>query len=162
MAVHFPEGHEIVRAEEVVEGSRMLTVQGTNTAELFPQLPSDILAVGKLGRRATRTQADQLKIKECRIVYRRAARPGSPPAYAKLATLTPTQYVNPNDAQRRKATKEPGEDAVPDEKKGEAQAEKKQGVPRLDEAVEDVSASEKPEDLTGTALSGKPSRKFPK
>src|SRR5262249_52341266 len=57
MAAHFPEGHEVVRAEEVVEGSRTLKIEGSKTAELAPQLPKDLVKVAKLGRSASRSQA---------------------------------------------------------------------------------------------------------
>ena len=38
MDAHFPEGHEIVRAEEVVEGERTVKLEDSNTAEVAPQL----------------------------------------------------------------------------------------------------------------------------
>jgi hypothetical protein len=135
MAAHFPEGHEIVRAEEVVKGSRTLTIQGTNSAELLPQLPTASLQVGKLGRCATRSQADKLKIEECRIVYRRAAKSASPCAYAEVATLTPAQYVNPNDSERRNTIKRAEEDENPDELKKEAKSDKKKAESTSDEAT---------------------------
>jgi hypothetical protein len=109
MAAHFPEGHEIVRAEEVVEGSRTLTLKGTNTLELTPQLPPDLFKVGTLGRSASRSQADSLKIKECRIVYRRSPHPAPEAEFSDLATLTPTRYVDPNAPDQRKAAESSGE-----------------------------------------------------
>src|SRR4051794_32576794 len=57
MARHFPEGYEIVRAEEVIEGSRTLTVGKTGTTELTPQLAPHLLAVLKVGGSMTRSQA---------------------------------------------------------------------------------------------------------
>lgn len=104
MASHFPEGHEIVRAEEVVEGSRTLKVEGTRTAELAPQLPTELLKVAKLGRTASRSQSDTLDIKECRIIYRRAARPAFAETFAEAPELSPRQYIDPNAAERSKAT----------------------------------------------------------
>jgi hypothetical protein len=106
MDAHFPAGHEIVRAEEVVEGSRTLTLQGTKTAELVPELPNGLFQIGKLGRRASRSQADTLKIKECRIVYHRTPNAVSPVTYTVAATLTPTSYVDPNVLERRKLSAE--------------------------------------------------------
>jgi hypothetical protein len=132
MVAHFPEGHEIVRAEEVVKGSRTLTVQGTNSAELTPHLPAATLIVGKLGRSATRSQADNVKIEECRIVYRKASRPGSPSTYAPLATLTPTKYVNPNDSEHQSVSKHAADDDCVDEPKQEAKSEKKKADTELD------------------------------
>lgn len=115
MAAHFPEGHEIVRAEEVVKGSRTMTYQGTNGAELMPHLPAADLVLGKLGRRTTRSQADKVKIEECRIVYRKASRPGSPSAYAALSTLTPTKYVSPTDSEHEGISKKATDDDRLDE-----------------------------------------------
>lgn len=99
MKTHFPEGHEIVRAEEVVEGTRTLTVQGTNTAEVLPALPTALLSVGRLRRSSSRSQADRLKLKECRIIYRRVGPPDEPGVYAPVATLTPTRYRDPNESE---------------------------------------------------------------
>lgn len=100
MKDHFPDGHEIVRAEEVVEGTRTLTVQGTSTAGVLPVLPATVL---QLGRSSCRSQADKMTLKECRIVYRRAGRAVGPVVYAPTATLKPTRYVDPNDPEHRPA-----------------------------------------------------------
>jgi hypothetical protein len=108
MDSHFPGGHEIVRAEEVVEGSRVLTTQGSNVAELAPQLPVDLLRVAKLGHTNSRSQADSLKIKEARIIYRRSARPVYSESFADQAEVSPTQYIDPNAAERKRS----GEKAV--------------------------------------------------
>ncbi len=100
MKAQFPEGHEVVRAEEVVEGTRTLTTQGSNTAELLPTISTPLLQVGKLGHSSGRTQADRIQIKECRIIYRRTGSRMGPETYAALSTLTPTKYVDPNEAER--------------------------------------------------------------
>ena len=97
MALHFPKGYEVIRAEEVVEGSRVLTQAGTNSAMLDPG-GAHILNVGKMGRTSSRNQADTVPITECRILYKRVdpgelARSGD---YAEKATLTPSLYVDPN------------------------------------------------------------------
>jgi hypothetical protein len=116
MKAHFPDGHEIVRAEEVVEGSRTTTFKGTNTAEIAPHLPTPLLSVGKIGLTTDRSQADSVKIKECRIIYRKtpASAPSEP--FAALATPTPAPYVDPNALERRKAA---GEEKKPDEAKSD-------------------------------------------
>ncbi len=131
MEEHFPEGHEIVRAEEVTEGSRILKTEGSKTAEIMPQLPAELLKVAKIGGSASRSQSDTLKIKECRIIYRRIPRvetahsedwgpskpllnlrggnrpPRQEPAdFAEQAAITPAQYLDPNDAERRKVQRE--------------------------------------------------------
>ena len=71
MGEHFPEGYEIVRAEEVTEGSRTLKIEGSKTAEIILKFRQK-LKIAKFGRTTSRSQADVVKIKECRIIYRRA------------------------------------------------------------------------------------------
>ena len=115
IAAHFPEGHEVVRAEEVVEGSRTTTVKGTNTAEIAPHLPAPIVSIGKIGLTADRSQADSVKIKECRIIYRRSPGAVPPGDFSPLATPTPSPYVDPNAVERKKAAGDPK-----DEKAAEA------------------------------------------
>ena len=110
MDAHFPEGHEIVRAEEVIEGERTLKVEGSNSAQFSPQISKSLLKVVKLGHSASRSQAETVKVKECRIIYRRADS-AKPAGYAVAATLTPTLYVDPNAAERRKAKESPQEKA---------------------------------------------------
>jgi hypothetical protein len=107
MDAHFPEGHEIVRAEEVVEGERTLKVEGSKTAEVSPQLPAALINVAKLGHSESHSQADTLKLKESRIVYRRTGAPDRPRGYAAAASLNPTQYIDPNAVERQKARKDP-------------------------------------------------------
>ncbi len=109
MEAHFPEGHEIVRAEEVVEGERTRTSEDSKSAEVLPQLPSPLLSVARIGRSENVTQADTLKIKECRIVYRRTGVPDKAKGYASAAGLNPTRYIDPNDLERRKSGKKPDE-----------------------------------------------------
>jgi len=102
MSKHFPAGYEIIRAEEVEEGSRTLTINGTNAAEIDTGNAGKILSLGKLGRTSSRTQADSVKIKECRIVYKKT---GSEPTvkhgeYADQAIWNPTAYIDPNSTAR--------------------------------------------------------------
>ncbi len=101
MATHFPDGYEIVRAEEVTEGSRTLKIDRSNTAEISPEVPAEILKIAKFGRTASRSQADVLKIKECRMIYRRADHP-RPERFASDIECSPTRYIDPNDAERKK------------------------------------------------------------
>jgi len=112
MDAHFSEGHEIVRAEEVIEGERTLKVEGSNSAEVSPQISKSLLKVLKLGHSASRSEAETVKVKECRIIYKRIGS-AQPKGYAGAATLTPTLYVDPNAALRRKATEAPKEKAKP-------------------------------------------------
>ncbi len=98
MSKHFPEGFEIVRAEEVDEGSRTLTINGTNAAQIDTGTSSRLLSLGKVGRSSSRTQSDTLKIKECRIVYKKAepAHAAKHGEYTDQAAWTPTAYIDPN------------------------------------------------------------------
>jgi hypothetical protein len=97
---HFPEGHEIVRAEEVDAGSRTVKLEGSRTAELGPQLPSEIIKVAKFGRSASRTQSDVTRIKECRIVYRRSGGSDAP-GYSPDVAVSPMKYIDPNEEARK-------------------------------------------------------------
>lgn len=107
MKSHFPDGHAVVRAEEVVEGSRTLVVDGKTSAEVGPTVPSTPIRVGTLGRTASRTQSDTLKIKECRIIYKKAGSPDPAPGFAAEADLKPTCYLDPNhDPAKPKASSE--------------------------------------------------------
>ena len=112
MDAHFPEGHEIVRAEEVIEGERTLKIEGSSSAEVAPQISASLLKVAKLGHSASRSEAETVKVKECRIIYRRADS-SKPKEYAAAATSTPTLYVDPNAAERRKARETPQEKPIP-------------------------------------------------
>jgi hypothetical protein len=117
MSQHFPEGYEIVRAEEVVEGSRTLTVKGSNAAEIDASGASQLLSLGKLGRTSTRSQSDSVKIKECRILYKKAE-PGlahRSGEYAAQASWSPAPYVDPNAPERRLAKTKPGDAGKPDD-----------------------------------------------
>ncbi len=129
MTAHFPQGHEIVRAEEVIEGERTLKVEGSSHAEVEPELTNSLIKVAKLGHSASRTQADTVKITECRMIYRRAAGPGK--GYARAATLTPTLYVDPNALERKKAKEPPQEKAkLQGEHKEEDKASKRPDKPQ--------------------------------
>jgi hypothetical protein len=106
MGTHFPEGFEIVRAEEVTEGSRTLKIEGSKTAEISPQIPAEILKIAKFGRTASRSQADVTKIKECRIIYRRSAR-AEENAFSSDVDCVPTRYLDPNESERKKPETRP-------------------------------------------------------
>jgi hypothetical protein len=101
MAEHFPEGYEIVRAEEVTEGSRTLKVDRSKSAEVSPEIPAEILKIAKFGRTTSRSQADTVKIKECRMIYRHSTRSGEKQFSADFE-CTPTRYIDPNEAERKK------------------------------------------------------------
>lgn len=100
MAQHFPQGYEIVRAEEVVEGSRTLTVGKTGNTELTPQVTPHLLALLKVGATMSRSQADTLALRECRIIYKKAdpqaVSASASGRFAPEPALSPVCYHDPN------------------------------------------------------------------
>src|SRR5262245_33540427 len=45
MEKHFPDGFEIVRAEEVTEGSRTVKIDRSKSAEVSPEIPAEVLKI---------------------------------------------------------------------------------------------------------------------
>jgi hypothetical protein len=125
MDAHFPEGHEIVRAEEVIEGERTLKVEGSKSVAVSPQISKSVFQFVKLGHSASRSQAETVKVKECRIIYRRAGF-AQPKGYCGTATLTPTLYVDPNAVERRKLIEAAKETTKP---QGKRQSDDQQAKP---------------------------------
>lgn len=121
MTEHFPDGHEIIRAEEVTQGSRTLKIEGSQTAELAPQVPAEILTLAKVGRSASRSQADVVKIKECRIIYRRTAQ-AEATGFSTDAEVSPARYVDPNEVERREAEAGADKSPEPDERSAQSAA----------------------------------------
>ncbi len=124
MAQHFPDGYEIVRAEEVVEGSRTLSVGRTGSTEVAPQVAPHLLALLRVGASTTRNQSDTMNLRESRIIYKKAdplAPPGTPGRFAADSTLTPTCYRDPNTESVKKG-----------EMAGAAQAKKEPQTARAD------------------------------
>ena len=94
-----PEGYEVIRAEEVTEGSRTLKIDRSKTAEISPEVPAEILKIAKFGRTASRSQADVVKIKECRIISR--SEPSREDPFLPDVDSAPTRYIDPNEAERK-------------------------------------------------------------
>jgi len=123
MARHFPLGYEIIRAEEVVEGSRTLTVGGQNAAMIGGASAIDhFFKIGNVGRTSTSSRADTLAIKECRILYKKADRPVAAADakarvkarprggdFAAQASQAPAQYLDPNAIVRAQGGPKPVE-----------------------------------------------------
>jgi hypothetical protein len=110
MDAQFPDGFEIVRAEEVIEGERTVKVEGSSSAEVSPQISTSVLKVVDLGHSTSRSEQETVKVKECRMIYRRT-NSGTARGYASATTLSPTLYVDPNAAERQKAKEPPREKA---------------------------------------------------
>lgn len=104
MARHFPEGYEIVRAEEVNEGERILDVGKKVEIESEPNIAAlnQMIKIGKLDRTTSFEEKDKLQVRECRIIYKkRTARPPGPSSpFAAVASLAPSLYIDPNEMAR--------------------------------------------------------------
>jgi hypothetical protein len=106
MARHFPEGYEIVRAEEVNEGERILDL-GNRTelvAEPVFKALSQVIQLGKVDRTTSFEEKDKLQARECRIIYKKKPAqtpPGGPGRFAAVASLSPPLYIDPNEIVRR-------------------------------------------------------------
>jgi len=75
------------------------------------------LKLGKIGRTASRSQADSVKIKECRIVYKKAGCTAAEPeaGFADRASLNPEPYIDPNAEARLHVVAKPKPSEEPKE-----------------------------------------------
>jgi hypothetical protein len=100
MARHFPEGYEIVRAEEVNEGERILDLGRKTEIGTEPGFAAlhQVFKLGKLDRTTSYEQKDKLQVRECRIIYKRKppCTPGRTGQFASATTLAPPLYIDPN------------------------------------------------------------------
>jgi hypothetical protein len=104
MARHFPDGFEIVRAEEVVEGQRVLDKSRKSEFETDPSISAlnQRINLGKIAQSMSTQQKDSLPILESRIIYKRKAADGprGVSGFSAVATLAPALYLDPNDMAR--------------------------------------------------------------
>jgi hypothetical protein len=105
MARHFPDGYEIVRAEEVNEGERTLDVGRKTQIETEPNFSAlnQMIKLGKLDQTTSFEQKDKIMVRECRIIYKRksAASPASFGQFAAISSINPRYYIDPNEIVRR-------------------------------------------------------------
>jgi hypothetical protein len=105
MARHFPDGYEIVRAEEVNEGERTLDVGRKTQIETEPNFTAlnQMIKLGKLDQTTSFEQKDKIMVRECRIIYKRksAASPVSTGQFAATSSINPRFYIDPNETVRR-------------------------------------------------------------
>ena len=105
MARHFPDGYEIVRAEEVNEGERTLDVGRKTQIETEPNFTAlnQMIKLGKLDQTTSFEQKDKIMVRECRIIYKRksAASAVSTGQFAATSSINPRFYIDPNEAVRR-------------------------------------------------------------
>jgi hypothetical protein len=136
MIRHFPEGYEIVRAEEVVEGERTLDTARKVEVDSEPGVAAwnQMIKVGKFAKSTSSDQKDSLKITESRIIYRRKpdGKPTGHDGFTALADLSPEFYIDPNQIVRK-------------ELKDGTYLAKKDGAPKPDDKDKKV-ADAKPKD----------------
>ena len=109
MARHFPDGYEIVRAEEVVEGERSLNSGRKTEIQTEPSLKAldQMIKLGKLAETKSVETKDSIPILESRIIYKRR-KAGDPPGangFSALASTIPEFYLDPNEMTRCKSTR---------------------------------------------------------
>jgi hypothetical protein len=108
MARHFPEGFEIVRAEEVNEGERILDVGRKTEVQTEPKLTAlnQVFKLGKLDRTTSYEEKDKLMVRECRIIYRKKTvhSPGHTGQFAAASAVSPALYIDPNKIMREQIT----------------------------------------------------------
>ena len=104
MSRHFPEGYEIVRAEEVNQGERILDVGRRTELETDPKVAAlnQSFNLGKLNRTTSYEEKDKLQVRECRIIYKKRAvkSVGSNGQFAAVNTLKTPFYIDPNEVMR--------------------------------------------------------------
>jgi hypothetical protein len=104
MARHFPEGYEIVRAEEVNEGERIRDVGRKTELETEPAVAvlNQIIRLGSLNRTTSFAEKDKLQVRECRIIYKKKSvhSPGRTGQFTSVTSLAPPLYIDPNEIMR--------------------------------------------------------------
>ena len=105
MSRHFPEGYEIVRAEEVNEGERIRDVGRKTEFETEPAVAvlNQIVRLGSLNRTTSFAEKDKLQVRECRFIYKKKSihTPGRTGQFAFMTSLAPPLYIDPNEIMRR-------------------------------------------------------------
>jgi hypothetical protein len=108
MARHFPQGYEIIRAEEVTEGERTLDLGKKTEINSDPNISglSQSIRIGKLAHVSSFEEKDRLLLRECRIIYRKKPDHTLGPTreFAPVAWLGPPLYIDPNDIARHQAS----------------------------------------------------------
>jgi hypothetical protein len=139
MSRHFPDGYEIVRAEEVIEGERSLNAGRKTELATEPSVKAfdQMIKLGKLAETKSVETKDSVPILESRIIYKRK-RPGEPQGangFAALPSTVPPLYIDPNEMTRCKSTRLIAE-AKKDtdgEKKGDSAIQRAAHKPKDDE-----------------------------
>jgi len=110
MSRHFPDGYEIVRAEEVNQGERILDVGRKTELETDPKVAAlnQSFNLGKLNRTTSYEEKDKLQVRECRIIYkkRNAKPPSASGQFAAVNTIKTPFYIDPNEVMRHQISVE--------------------------------------------------------
>jgi len=105
MTRHFPDGFEVVRAEEVVEGERILDTAIKKELETEPGLNAfnQMIKIGKLVRSSSLAEKDTTHITESRIIYRRKrdGKATGADGFASVANQAPSLYLDPDEITRK-------------------------------------------------------------
>ena len=105
MTRHFPDGFEIVRAEEVVEGERTLDTATKKELATEPGFSAfnQMLKIGKFAHSSSLDEKDVTHITESRIIYRRKplGEDASADGFARVANQAPGLYLDPNEVARK-------------------------------------------------------------
>jgi hypothetical protein len=128
MARHFPGGYEVVRAEEVVEGQRVLDRNRTSQITTDPVISAlnQNIKLGQLAETRTTQQKDSTSITESRIIYKKRSPrgPSGADGFAARADLIPEFYLDPNELMRARNQVELAEAKVKEKNAATIVAEK--------------------------------------
>lgn len=108
MRKHFPEGYEIVRAEEVVEGQRVLDRSRSRQIETEPSISAldQHIKLGRLSDSSSIQTKDSTPITESRIIYKRRKSSDdvvTVSGFSEKAAQFPELYLDPNELMRARA-----------------------------------------------------------
>jgi hypothetical protein len=150
MIKHFPEGYEIVRAEEVVEGERTRDTAQKLELDSEPGVAAlnQMIKVGKFAKSTSLDQKDTIKITESRIIYRRKpdGKWTGHDGFTALTDLSPELYIDPNQIARKEIKDGPllakkDGPAKPDDKKLADAKAKDSKDEKTDPSVQKAAAS---------------------
>ena len=110
MTQHFPDGYEVVRSEEVIEGQRVLDRGKKAEFETDPTISAlnQKIQLGKIMESFSSQQKDSVSILESRIIYKRQinGKPSGMNGFAASSAVIPENYIDPNAVARCRAQTE--------------------------------------------------------
>ncbi|MDR3635126.1 MAG: hypothetical protein P4L84_15080 [Isosphaeraceae bacterium] len=133
MTRHFPEGFEIVRAEEVDEGERIVNVGRKTDFETNPTVTAlnQMFKLGRIDQSTSFEEKDMVHVRECRIIYKRKppGTVGGAAQFAAVSTLAPTLYIDPNEVARRQRAEALAKNSTAAPKSADAKVQKASNPP---------------------------------